>query len=167
MMPTEMSPATIIALVRAGGGSPVQNVSSRPQKIGDVLMEVETDKAAMEVEAQAEGYLADVRAREGENVPVGNVVAVIADEPGAVAAREDAKSADAPSDEQPPAPQDGNEVIMPALGMAQDAGLLVAWHKQPGDAVAADGARKRGAVARTRLAPGRRVGRLGTRAGRP
>ncbi|WP_425419438.1 biotin/lipoyl-containing protein [Oricola indica] len=107
-------------------------------KIGDVLMEVETDKAAMEVEAQAEGYLADIRAREGENVPVGNVIAVIADEPGAVAAGEEATPADAPSDEQPPAQQDGNEVIMPALGMAQDTGLLVAWHKQPGDAVAAD-----------------------------
>jgi pyruvate dehydrogenase E2 component (dihydrolipoamide acetyltransferase)/2-oxoglutarate dehydrogenase E2 component (dihydrolipoamide succinyltransferase) len=30
------------------------------------------------------------------------------------------------------------EVIMPALGMAQDTGLLVAWHKAPGDAVMAD-----------------------------
>ena len=30
------------------------------------------------------------------------------------------------------------EVIMPALGMAQDTGLLVAWHKAPGDAVKAD-----------------------------
>lgn len=30
-----------------------------------------------------------------------------------------------------------HEVIMPALGMAQDSGLIVAWHKAPGDAVAA------------------------------
>ena len=30
------------------------------------------------------------------------------------------------------------DVIMPALGMAQDKGLIVAWHKQPGDAVAID-----------------------------
>lgn len=30
-----------------------------------------------------------------------------------------------------------HEVIMPALGMAQDTGLIVAWHKAPGDAVAA------------------------------
>ena len=27
------------------------------------------------------------------------------------------------------------EVIMPALGMAQETGTLLAWHKQPGDAV--------------------------------
>lgn len=31
-----------------------------------------------------------------------------------------------------------HEVIMPALGMAQDTGLIVAWHKAPGDAVAAE-----------------------------
>ena len=30
-----------------------------------------------------------------------------------------------------------HDVIMPALGMAQDTGLLVAWRKAPGDAVAA------------------------------
>lgn len=30
-----------------------------------------------------------------------------------------------------------HEVIMPALGMAQDTGLIVAWQKAPGDAVAA------------------------------
>ena len=29
------------------------------------------------------------------------------------------------------------EVIMPALGMAQTTGLIVAWHKSAGDAVAA------------------------------
>src|SRR5690348_1077153 len=28
-----------------------------------------------------------------------------------------------------------HDVIMPALGMAQDTGLLVSWLKQPGDAV--------------------------------
>jgi hypothetical protein len=30
-----------------------------------------------------------------------------------------------------------HEVIMPALGMAQETGQIVAWHKKPGDAVAA------------------------------
>ena len=28
------------------------------------------------------------------------------------------------------------EVIMPALGMAQDTGLIVSWHKSQGDSVA-------------------------------
>jgi len=35
-------------------------------------------------------------------------------------------------------PPEGHEIIMPALGMAQDTGLLVSWQKAPGDAVAAD-----------------------------
>jgi multidrug efflux pump subunit AcrA (membrane-fusion protein) len=55
-----------------------------PVKRGDVLMEVETDKAVMEVEADADGTLTDVSAAAGEQVPVGEVIARIAD--GAVAA---------------------------------------------------------------------------------
>ncbi len=47
--------------------------------VGDILMEVETDKAAMEVEAQADGFLSDIRASEGQEVPVGEVIAVISD----------------------------------------------------------------------------------------
>ena len=38
---------------------------------GDVLFEVETDKATMEVEAQASGTLTRVTAGEGADVPVG------------------------------------------------------------------------------------------------
>ena len=53
-------------------------------KAGDVLMEVETDKAVMEVEAEADGVLTDVTAAVGEEIPVGDVIARIAD--GAVAA---------------------------------------------------------------------------------
>jgi pyruvate/2-oxoglutarate dehydrogenase complex dihydrolipoamide acyltransferase (E2) component len=41
------------------------------------------------------------------------------------------------ADPQDDAVPEGETVIMPALGMAQDAGLIVAWHKKPGDAVAA------------------------------
>lgn len=53
-------------------------------EIGDVLMDVETDKAAMEVEAQAAGFLAELRAEEGDDVPVGTVIAVISDSKDAV-----------------------------------------------------------------------------------
>ncbi|MEH6834290.1 MULTISPECIES: biotin/lipoyl-containing protein [Falsihalocynthiibacter] len=48
-------------------------------KIGDVLMEVETDKAVMDVEALADGYLGSVSAAEGDDVPVGQVIALISD----------------------------------------------------------------------------------------
>lgn len=43
----------------------------------DVLLEVETDKSAMEVPAGFEGYVAGIYAEAGEDVPVGNVIAVI------------------------------------------------------------------------------------------
>lgn len=44
---------------------------------GDVLFEVETDKAAMEVDAPADGILRDVTGKEGVTIPVGQVVAWI------------------------------------------------------------------------------------------
>lgn len=57
---------------------------------GDVLFEVETDKATMEVEAQAAGYLAGIRAREGDDVPVGDVIALIVESADEVGARAEA-----------------------------------------------------------------------------
>jgi pyruvate dehydrogenase E2 component (dihydrolipoamide acetyltransferase) len=44
---------------------------------GEALMEVETDKVTVEVESPAEGTLAVLGAAEGEDVPVGNRVALI------------------------------------------------------------------------------------------
>ena len=46
--------------------------------IGEILAEVETDKANMELEAYDEGTLAEVRVPEGESAPVGAVIAVLA-----------------------------------------------------------------------------------------
>jgi pyruvate/2-oxoglutarate dehydrogenase complex dihydrolipoamide acyltransferase (E2) component len=114
-----------------------------PVSEGDALFEVETDKAAMEVEAQGSGYLTNVTAEAGDEVPVGQVLALISETPEG---SEDVPnpSSESPSDAIPQerATQDdtlpeGEQVIMPALGMAQDAGLIVAWHKKPGDAVTA------------------------------
>jgi len=44
---------------------------------GEPLLEVETDKAVVEVEASADGVLAGVRSREGDVVPVGVTIAWI------------------------------------------------------------------------------------------
>jgi pyruvate dehydrogenase E2 component (dihydrolipoamide acetyltransferase) len=44
---------------------------------GEPIMEIETDKATVEVEAPADGVLAGITAREGDDVPVGQRVAVI------------------------------------------------------------------------------------------
>lgn len=105
---------------------------------GDALFEVETDKATMEVEAQADGYLTGVSASEGDDVPVGAVIARIsdsADDDTPAPAPEPSEAADATvtADDLP----EGHSVTMPQLGMAQHNGLLVAWHKSPGDEVTA------------------------------
>jgi len=112
-----------------------------PVAEGDALFEVETDKATMEVEAQAAGFLSGVTAAAGEDVPVGQVIARITEE-----AEDDSAPPEPSAPSAPSAPQssggddlpEGIEVTMPQLGMAQDSGLLVAWHKSPGDAVQAD-----------------------------
>jgi pyruvate dehydrogenase E2 component (dihydrolipoamide acetyltransferase) len=44
---------------------------------GETLMEVETDKAVVEVEAQADGFLAGVNAKDGEVIAVGTTIAWI------------------------------------------------------------------------------------------
>ena len=54
---------------------------------GEPLMEIETDKATVEIEAPGSGVLANVTASPGDEVPVGNQIAVIL-APGEVASAE-------------------------------------------------------------------------------
>lgn len=49
-------------------------------EIGDIIAEVETDKATMEMEAFDDGTLSDIRVQEGEKVKVGEVLAVLLEE---------------------------------------------------------------------------------------
>src|SRR6056297_993799 len=102
---------------------------------GDALFEVETDKAVMEVESPADGFLTGVSYGEGEDVPVGQVIARISD-----SAEDDGAPAPEPAatGKASDSLQEGHTVTMPQLGMAQDTGLLVNWLKAPGDEVAAD-----------------------------
>ncbi|MFU8892581.1 MAG: dihydrolipoamide acetyltransferase family protein [Luteolibacter sp.] len=46
-------------------------------EIGDILAEVETDKATMEMEAFDEGTLTDILIQEGEKAPIGGILAVL------------------------------------------------------------------------------------------
>jgi len=68
--------------------------------IGDVLAEVETDKANMELEAFDAGVLSEIRVAEGDAAPVGAVIAVLGGE---------AKTAGKAAPQKPPA----NEVAEP------------------------------------------------------
>ena len=53
-----------------------KNVGDRVER-GDVIAEVETDKANMELEAFTPGYLLETLAKSGEMVPVGTVIGII------------------------------------------------------------------------------------------
>jgi pyruvate dehydrogenase E2 component (dihydrolipoamide acetyltransferase) len=60
---------------------------------GDVIAEVETDKAVMEVEAFQDGYLSGPLAAENTEAPVGEIIGYIADQPSAVAGGDEANAA--------------------------------------------------------------------------
>ncbi len=75
---------------------------------GETLAEVETDKAVMDLVARGDGVLRQVAVREGETVPVGKEIAVIA-VPGEAAVpsgsgMRDAGSAKPVADAHPPSP---------------------------------------------------------------
>src|SRR6266852_1357204 len=71
--------------------------------IGEIIAEVETDKANMELEAYDEGTLAEVRVQEGESAPVGAVIAVLAAPGEGAPAKPAAKAARAEPRPAPPA----------------------------------------------------------------
>ncbi|WP_374295636.1 pyruvate dehydrogenase complex dihydrolipoamide acetyltransferase [Sphingomonas sp.] len=70
-------------------------------KSGDIMAEIETDKATMEFEAVDEGTIAKILVAEGtDNVKVGAVIAILAEE------GEDASSVEAPKKAETPEPTD-------------------------------------------------------------
>lgn len=68
--------------------------------IGDLLLEVETDKALMEQEAYDAGVLAEILVQEGENVAIGTPIARLDD--GSGTATQPSTSASAPPSTPPP-----------------------------------------------------------------
>ena len=70
-------------------------------KKGEPLMEVETDKAAVEIEAPASGILADVTAFAGDEIPVGQKIAVILASGEALPTKQENKTAPVRKDPHP------------------------------------------------------------------
>src|SRR5437879_9742617 len=81
---------------------------------GETIAEVETDKAVMDLVARADGVLRQVAVTEGQTVPVGSVVAVIAAPGEAVGAAPMAASKPAPA----PAPESGERGAVPSVATA-------------------------------------------------
>ncbi len=73
-------------------------------KSGDILAEVETDKATMELENYEDGILLYIGAKEGEAVPVDGVIAIIGEEGADYQALLNGGSAPAATPEAAPAP---------------------------------------------------------------
>src|SRR6266699_1525326 len=85
-------------------------------KSGDVIAEIETDKATMEVEAVDEGTIAKILVPEGtQDVPVNDVIAVMAGD------GEDVKAAGAVAGSAKPAPKPAGAPPKPAAASAPPA----------------------------------------------
>ena len=104
---------------------------------GEALMEIETDKATVEIESLGSGTLAEVTARDGDQVPVGKVIAVLID-PSSSTAHESAVryagpeegddkktvSRHQPPSSQPVQPSGGQTLVSPkARRLARERGL--------------------------------------------
>jgi len=99
---------------------------------GQVIFEIETDKAAMEIEAPVSGIIRDVAGEQGKEVPVGSVVAMIygEDEPyaGPIQTAPDAPidiptAADAPAVSASPVPTSPTPALPDAKEPAESHGI--------------------------------------------
>ncbi len=97
-------------------------------KKGDIIAEIETDKATVEMEADAAGLLRKVTVSEGTTVPVGAVIGIIGTADEALPeVRETAPSAEeTPAVEAAPAEQPKGEVVAeaPAPTPGADGGMM-------------------------------------------
>ncbi|MCQ9639194.1 2-oxo acid dehydrogenase subunit E2 [Chryseobacterium sp. WG14] len=123
-------------------------------KEGDILAEIETDKAVQDFESEIEGTLLYVGVQEGDAAAVDSVLAIIGNEgedisglKGGAAASgagsEEKKSEEQPKSETPVAAEPaaaevpaGVEIItMPRLSDTMTEGKVAKWHKNVGDTV--------------------------------
>ena len=129
-------------------------------KKGDLLAEVETDKATMELESYKDGTLLHVGADKGQKLQVNDLLAVIGKpgeditnlvkNPGDTAQqpKQEKPAQESKPAEQPKASASGSGqsssvdlskmeevILMPRLSDTMTEGVIAAWHKNVGDAV--------------------------------
>ncbi|WP_442589814.1 pyruvate dehydrogenase complex dihydrolipoamide acetyltransferase [Pedobacter sp. AW31-3R] len=133
-------------------------------KSGDVLAEVETDKATMDLESYWDGTILFIGVEEGKAVPVDAVIAVIGKEgedykaaleaEGAAAApaKEETAAAKPEAEKEAPKAESGAAALteadlekmgvtvirMPLLSDTMTEGVIADWHKKVGDKVKSD-----------------------------
>lgn len=104
----------------------------------DVLVELETDKVAVEVSAEAAGTLSEIVAQEGDTVEIGALLGRLG---GANGAAKAAPAAAAPAPAPAAAPSGGGasvDVTVPSMGESVAEGTIASFTKQVGDAVSKD-----------------------------
>lgn len=115
--------------------------------VDEAVVELETDKVTLEVNASEAGVLAEIIVAEGENVEVGALLGRIGEGGGAAAAtpKVEAPAAEpAPAAAAAPTPTaavNGGEavdVLVPTLGESVSEATIAQWMKKVGDQVAAD-----------------------------
>tara|TARA_R110002051_G_scaffold25578_3_gene62484 strand:- start:22 stop:1680 length:1659 start_codon:yes stop_codon:yes gene_type:complete len=123
---------------------------------GDILAEIETDKATMEFESFHEGTLLHIGIKEGDGAPVDSLLAIIGEEgedisgllngdtkPSAEKEKEEESAAPSESDDNASESAsetseipEGVEIIkMPRLSDTMEEGTVASWLKQVGDEV--------------------------------
>ena len=120
---------------------------------GDILAEIETDKATMEFESFHSGTLLYIGIQEGDGAPVDSLLAIIGEKGEDISSLLNGKSgpAEAKAPEEKPAPEpaapqkpsqaaasvpEGVEVVrMPRLSDTMEEGTVATWIKKVGDKV--------------------------------
>lgn len=125
-----------------------KNVGDKVEE-GDVIAEIETDKAIQEFESEFDGILLYQGLKEGETAKVDSVLAVIGEEGESfdvdgdstsedVSTETEVETADETSIEESTSqeiPDNVNVVYMPQLSDTMEEGTVTTWHKKVGDKI--------------------------------
>jgi pyruvate dehydrogenase E2 component (dihydrolipoamide acetyltransferase) len=127
----------------------LKNVGDKVEE-GDILAEIETDKATMEFESFHEGTLLHIGIAEGDGAPVDSLLAIIGEEGEDISALLNGNTSDSAqqeetsvsAEEKPEAPAEsvdvpeGVEIVtMPRLSDTMEEGTVASWLKSIGDEV--------------------------------
>jgi len=108
-------------------------------KKDDVLVELETDKVAVEVRAEADGVISAITAQEGDNVEIGAKLAEMTGAGDAPAPAETAPIPDASAASEAPASSGSAiDAIVPQMGESVTEGTIGSWLVKVGDSVTVD-----------------------------
>jgi pyruvate dehydrogenase E2 component (dihydrolipoamide acetyltransferase) len=125
---------------------------------GDVLAEVETDKATMELESYEDGVILHIGVKEGDAVPIEGVIAIIGEKGEDIdgllkeiengGSSSSSEKSEEKSDSKEESKSDGGEEIdasdvnaslitMPKMSDTMEEGVIASWLKKEGDKVEA------------------------------